>query len=107
MRVRKRVFGWPDKPRLTVFRSNKNISAQLIDDVSGQSLVQAGSLNKDLRQEISYGGNRAAASRVGQLLAQRAVVQGIKQALFDRNGYKFHGRVKALAEAAREAGLKI
>ena len=107
MRVRKRVFGWPDKPRLTVFRSNKNISAQLIDDVSGQTLVQAGSLNKDLRQEISYGGNRAAASRVGQLLAQRAVVQGIKQALFDRNGYKFHGRVKALAEAAREAGLKI
>ena len=107
IRVRKRVFGLPEKPRLTVFRSNNNISAQLIDDVSGRTLVQAGSLNKDLRQEISYGGNAAAARRVGELLAQRAVVQGIKQASFDRNGYRFQGRVKALAEAAREAGLRI
>ena len=107
VRVRKRVYGSADSPRLTVFRSNKNISAQLIDDVSGRTLVQASSLNKDLRAEIRYGGNIAAAARVGQLLAQRAVVQGIKAAQFDRNGYRFHGRVKALADAAREAGLRI
>ncbi|UCG34129.1 MAG: 50S ribosomal protein L18 [Phycisphaerales bacterium] len=107
VRVRKRVFGSTDKPRLTVFRSNKNVTAQLIDDVSGRTLVQASSLNKDLRSEIRYGGNIAAAARVGQLLAQRAIVHGIKEARFDRNGYKFHGRVKALADAAREAGLRI
>ena len=107
IRVRKRVYGSPEKPRLTVFRSHKNISAQLIDDLSGRTLVQASSLNKDVREEIPYGGNAAAARRVGQLLAQRAVVQNIKEATFDRNGYRFHGRVKALADAAREAGLRI
>ena len=107
IRVRKRVFGSSERPRLTVSRSHKNISAQLIDDVSGRTLVQASSLNKDVREEIPYGGNAAAARRVGQLLAQRAVVQNIKEATFDRNGYRFHGRVKALADAAREAGLRI
>jgi large subunit ribosomal protein L18 len=107
IRVRKRVFGSAERPRLTVFRSHRNVGAQLIDDVSGRTLVQASSLNKDLRSEIPYGGNIAAATRVGQLLAQRAVVQGIKEARFDRNGYRFHGRIKALAEAAREAGLRF
>ena len=107
LRVRKRVFGLTEKPRLTVFRSNRNVTAQLIDDVSGRTLVQASSLNKDVRSEIRYGGNIAAAARVGQLLAQRAVVHGIKEARFDRNGYRFHGRIKALADAAREAGLRI
>jgi large subunit ribosomal protein L18 len=105
--VRKKVFGVAELPRLTVSRSNKNIAAQLIDDVNGVTLVQAGSLNKDLREDISGGGNIEAARRVGQVLAQRAVVHGIKRAVFDRNGYKFHGRIKALADAAREAGLKI
>lgn len=107
IRVRKRVFGSAERPRLTVFRSHRNVSAQLIDDVSGRTLVQASSLNKDLRSEIPYGGNIAAATRVGRLLAQRAVVQGIKEARFDRNGYRFHGRIKALADAAREAGLRF
>ncbi len=107
IRVRKRVFGSAEKPRLTVFRSNRNISAQLVDDLSGRTLVQAGTLNRDVRETLEESGNVAAASRVGELLAQRAVVQGIRQVAFDRNGYRFHGRVKALAEAAREGGLKF
>ena len=107
IRVRKRVFGLPEKPRLTVFRSNRNISAQLVDDLSGRTLVQAGTLNRDVRETLEESGNVAAASRVGELLAQRAVVQGIRQVAFDRNGYRFHGRIKALADAAREGGLKF
>ncbi len=107
IRVRKRVFGSAEKPRLTVFRSNRNISAQLVDDLSGRTLVQAGTLNRDVRETLEESGNVAAASRVGELLAQRAVVQGIRQVAFDRNGYRFHGRIKALAEAAREGGLKF
>ena len=103
--MRKRAFGTPEKPRLSVFRSHKNIFAQLINDVDGRTLAQAGSMNKDLCGEIGYGGNAQAASRVGEMLAQRAVVQGIKRVVFDRNGYRYHGRVKALAEAARKAGL--
>ncbi len=107
IRVRKRVFGSPEKPRLTVFRSNRNISAQLVDDISGRTLVQAGTLNRDVRETLDEAGNVAAATRVGELLAQRAVVQGIRLVAFDRNGYRFHGRIKALAEAAREGGLKF
>ena len=107
IRVRKRVFGSAEKPRLTVFRSNRSISAQLVDDLSGRTLVQAGTLNRDVRETLEESGNVAAASRVGELLAQRAVVQGIRQVAFDRNGYRFHGRIKALAEAAREGGLKF
>ena len=105
--MRKRVFGLPEKPRLTVFRSNRNISAQLVDDISGRTLVQAGTLNRDVRETLDEAGNIAAAARVGELLAQRAVVQGIRLVAFDRNGYRFHGRIKALAEAAREGGLKF
>ncbi len=107
IRVRKRVFGSAEKPRLTVFRSNRNISAQLVDDLSGRTLVQAGTLNRDVRETLDESGNVAAATRVGALLAQRAVVQGIRQIAFDRNGYRFHGRIKALADAAREGGLKF
>ena len=107
IRVRKRVFGSAEKPRLTVFRSNRNISAQLVDALCGRTLVQAGTLNRDVRETLEESGNVAAASRVGELLAQRAVVQGIRQVAFDRNGYRFHGRIKALAEAAREGGLKF
>ena len=107
LRVRKRIMGTPDRPRLSVWRSHRNIGAQLIDDLSGTTLVQAYSRNKDLSAELTYGGNREAAARVGALLAQRARLQGIQEVAFDRNGYKFHGRVKALADAAREAGLRF
>ncbi len=107
LRIRKRVFGTPERPRLTVFRSLKNIYVQLIDDVSGRTLVEASTRNKDLASSIGYGGNKQAAARVGKLLGERALAAGITQAAFDRNGYKFHGRIKALADAAREAGLKM
>jgi large subunit ribosomal protein L18 len=107
LRIRKRVYGTSEKPRLTVFRSLKNIYAQLIDDEAGSTLVEASSRSKELQAELKYGGNRAAAGLVGKLLGQRAVAKGITRAAFDRNGFKFHGRVRALAEAARDAGLKV
>lgn len=106
--VRKKVVGTPDRPRLTVFRSHSNIYAQIIDDSAGRTLVAASSLEKAPRQELSgSGGNRAAARVVGAALAAKAVEAGIKQVIFDRNGYAFHGRVRELAEAAREGGLKF
>jgi len=106
MRVRKHAFGTPDQPRLTVFRSLQHIYAQLIDDTAGRTLVEASTRSKDLAGSKTGGGNVKAASQVGQLLGRRAATLGIKTAVFDRNGYRFHGRVKALAEGAREAGLK-
>lgn len=106
-RVRKRVCGTAERPRLSVFRSLKNIYAQIIDDTAGRTLVEASTQSKDLRGVLSYGGNVAAASQVGKLLAERALAHGIKQVAFDRNGYRYHGRLKALADAAREAGLKF
>jgi len=106
MRVRKHAFGTPDRPRLTVFRSLQHIYAQLIDDTAGRTLAEASTRGKDFQGSVASGGNVAAASQVGKLLGQRAIAQGIKEAVFDRNGYRFHGRVKALAEAAREVGLK-
>ncbi len=108
-RVRKHVLGTVDRPRLTVFRSHKNIYAQIIDDLAGQTLVAASSMEKPTRQQIpdGRGGNKAAATFVGTALAQKALEKGIKQVVFDRNGYPFHGRVKELAEAARKAGLKF
>jgi len=106
MRVRKRAFGTPDRPRLTVFRSLQHIYAQLIDDVEGRTLAEASTRSKDLQGSVTSGDNVAAASQVGKLLGRRATAQGIKEAVFDRNGYRFHGRVKALAQSAREAGLK-
>jgi large subunit ribosomal protein L18 len=107
MRVRKKVFGTPERPRLSVFRSLKHIYAQLIDDVAGHTLVEASTRDRDFPDRPAYAGNKAAAAQVGRLLAERARARGISQAAFDRNGYKFHGRVKALAEAVREAGLKL
>ena len=107
LRVRKHVKGTAERPRLSVTRSHQHIGAQLIDDERGQTLVQAHSRNKDLSRELKYGGNKDAAARVGTLLAQRARLQGIQEVAFDRNGYRYHGRVKALADAAREAGLKF
>ncbi|MER3414714.1 MAG: 50S ribosomal protein L18 [Gemmataceae bacterium] len=102
-RVRKKIFGTPERPRLSVFRSNKHIYAQIIDDTRGVTLVAASSLSKN--SGVSYGGNVAAAKHVGLKLAQMAREQGITKVAFDRGCYKYHGRVKALAEGAREGGL--
>ena len=104
-RVRKNVYGTPEKPRLCVYRSNKNISAQIIDDVNGNTLVAASSLDKELKGTIAYGGNKEAAKIVGKAIGERAVAKGIKEVAFDRGGYLYHGRVKELADGAREAGL--
>ena len=104
-RIRGKLLGTPERPRLSVARSHKNISAQLIDDLSGKTLCAAGSNNKGLRDQIKDGGNCKAAAMVGQALAERARMQGIKQAAFDRAGYRYHGRIKALADAARKTGL--
>jgi len=105
--VRQRVQGSAERPRLTVFRSHKNISAQIIDDGAGKTLVSASTLDKVLREALGYGGNKSAASAVGAALAERAVENGISQVVFDRNGYAYHGRVKELADAARKGGLKF
>ncbi len=106
-RVRKNLYGTPEKPRLCVYRSNKNISAQIIDDVNGTTLVAASSLDKDLKVDVANGGNKEAAKRVGAALAERAVAKGIEEVCFDRGGFLYHGRVAELAEGAREGGLKF
>ena len=106
--VRKSVTGTPSRPRLSVFRSHKNIYAQIIDDTAGRTLAMASSLEKSLREKLeSAGGNRSAAAVVGEALAVKAVEAGIKKVVFDRNGYPYHGRVRALAEAARKGGLEF
>lgn len=101
--VRRKVRGSAERPRLTVFRSSKHIYAQLIDDITGVTLVSASTGGKN----GTYGGNIAAAKTIGQLIAQRAKEKGINQVAFDRGHYRYHGRVKALADAAREAGLSF
>ena len=103
-RVRAKISGTPEMPRLNVFRSEANIYAQIIDDVSGVTLVSASSLDKAV---AGYGGNVAAATAVGKLVAERAKAKGIETVVFDRGGYLYHGRVKALAEGAREGGLQF
>ena len=105
--VRKRVTGTPGRPRLTVFRSHKNIYAQIIDDAAGRTLVATSSREKPVREKLDSGGNRGAAQAVGSDLAQKAVQAGIKKVVFDRNGFPFHGRVRELAEAARKGGLEF
>ena len=104
VRVRGKISGTPECPRLNVFRSNANIYAQIIDDVNGVTLVAANTLEKDFEGAT---GNIEAAKKVGTVLAERAKAKGIEQVVFDRGGYIFHGRVAALAEGAREAGLKF
>ena len=104
VRVRGKISGTPECPRLNVFRSNANIYAQIIDDVNGVTLVSASTLEKDFEGAT---GNAEAAKKVGAVLAERAKAKGIEQVVFDRGGYIFHGRVAALAESAREAGLKF
>ena len=106
-RVRKNLYGTPEKPRLCVYRSNKNISAQIIDDVSGTTLVAASSLDKDLEAEVANGGNKEAAKKVGAALAKKAAAKGIEEVCFDRGGFLYHGRVAELAAGAREGGLKF
>ena len=106
-RIRKRLNGTESRPRLCVFRSNKHIYVQIVDDSKGRTLVAASSLDAEAKGNIKAGGNIAAAREVGKVVAKRAIDKGIQNVLFDRGGYIYHGRVKALAEAAREAGLKF
>jgi large subunit ribosomal protein L18 len=106
-RVRKRIRGTPQRPRLSVARSHKHIAAQLVDDESGKTLVAASSLDKQLASKLKTGSNKQAAQAVGKAIAERAIAAGIKAVCFDRGPYKYHGRVAALAEAAREGGLSF
>ena len=105
--VRNKIGGTPERPRLSVFRSSKHIYAQLIDDRTGATLAAASSKAKDLRESAAYGGNVKAAQAVGKKLAEVAKEKGIQKAAFDRGHYRYHGRVKALADAAREGGLQF
>jgi large subunit ribosomal protein L18 len=107
LRMRKKVFGTSERPRLNVYRSLSNVYAQVIDDESGTTLVSASTLDKDIKEKIQQRGNREAAKLVGQYVAQKALEKGIEKVIFDRSGYIYHGRVKELAEGAREAGLQF
>jgi len=106
-RVRKNLSGTPEKPRMCVFRSSNNISVQIIDDVKGNTLAAASSLDKEFKEKKLYGGNKEAAKIVGEAIAKKALAKGIETVSFDRGGYLFHGRVKELADGARAAGLKF
>jgi large subunit ribosomal protein L18 len=106
-RVRKILSGTPEKPRMCVFRSLKNISVQIIDDTAGNTIVAASSLDKDIKSQQAYGGNKAVAKLVGESIAQKAKAKGIEEVAFDRGGFLYHGRVKELADGARGAGLKF
>lgn len=107
LRVRNKLNRHSIRPRLSVFRSHKHIYAQIIDNQAGRTLAAANSLEKELRDQLPYGGNRHAAALIGRTIAQRALQAGIQQVAFDRREYKYHGRVAALADAARDAGLDI
>lgn len=106
-RLRRRVRGTPECPRLCVFRSNKNIYSQIVDDETGRTIASASTLSPELRESVSYGGNAGAAAQVGDLIARKAAEKEIGNVVFDRGGLPYHGRIKALAEAARKAGLKF
>ena len=106
-RIRKKLAGTPARPRLAVFRSQSHIYAQIIDDDGGRTLAAASSLDKDLKGQHKRGSNVAAAKAVGNLIATRAKAKGIDAVVFDRGGFQYHGRIKALADAAREGGLKF
>lgn len=105
--VRKRLFGTHERPRLAIFRSSKHIYAQVIDDADGKTLASASTVDGEAKGQAAYGGNKAAAAVVGKLVAERAKKAGIDKVCFDRRSYKYHGRVQALADAAREAGLQF
>lgn len=107
LRMRKKIVGTPERPRLCVHRSSRHIRVQVVDDLTGKTLVAASSLDKEVREIIKGGGNVAASKVVGKVVAQRALGKGLDKVVFDRGGYQYHGRVQALADAAREAGLKF
>lgn len=106
-RVRRKLFGTTERPRLNVFRSSKHIYAQLIDDVQGKTLVSASTLDKEIGEALKHGGNSDAAKQVGSLIAKRTLEKGFTKVVFDRGGYLYHGRIKALADQAREEGLEF
>jgi len=107
VRVRKKIRGTTERPRLNVFKSSRHIHAQIIDDTTGTTLVSASTISADVKGAIEYTGNIEAAKNVGASIAQKALEQNIKTVVFDRNGFLYHGRIKALAEAARENGLSF
>jgi large subunit ribosomal protein L18 len=107
MRIRKRISGTLERPRLCVHRSSKHIRVQVVDDNTGRTIVSASSVDKEMRKTLKGGGNLAAAKVVGKAIAERARAKGVDKVVFDRGGYQYHGRIQALAEAAREAGLKF
>jgi len=106
-RIRKRIQGAPERPRLAVFRSNKHIYAQVIDDTSGMTLVSASSLEPEVRGREDLNNKVAVATLIGKLVGERALAKGVKQVVFDRNGFLYHGRVKAVSDGARESGLNF
>jgi large subunit ribosomal protein L18 len=106
-RVRRKVFGTSERPRLAVFRSNQHIYVQVIDDTRHHTLAAASTLEADLKPDLATGANCEASAKVGQLIAERAIAKGIQQVVFDRGGNLYHGRIKALADAAREGGLSF
>jgi large subunit ribosomal protein L18 len=105
--MRKKIVGTMDRPRLCVHRSSRHIRAQVVDDLTGKTIVAASSLDKQVKSSIKGGGNIAASKVVGKVIAERAIGKGVSKVVFDRGGYQYHGRVQALADAAREAGLKF
>jgi large subunit ribosomal protein L18 len=105
--VRNRLSGTPERPRLAVFRSSKHIYAQMINDQTGTTLIAASTMEPEIKSQVKYGGNKAAATVVGRLVAERAKKAGIDKVCFDRRSYKYHGRIAALAQAARDAGLQF
>ncbi len=106
-RIRKKVHGTAERPRLTVYKSLKHMYAQIVDDVAGRTLVSVSTESRALRDEVKEEGKTAAAKKVGQAVAKAALEKGVKQVVFDRNGFDYHGRVAAVAEAAREGGLEF
>ena len=107
LRIRRKISGTPARPRLTVFRSAKHIYAQVVDDVAGSTLAHASTLSREVRGEVTEATKSDAAKKVGQAIAKLLLAKGISKVVFDRNGYLYHGRIRALADAAREAGLKF
>ena len=107
LRIRQRISGTPEKPRLSVFRSAKHIYAQVVDDVAGSTVAHASTLSRDVRVDVAEANKLDAAKKVGTAIAKLLLAKGITKVVFDRSGYLYHGRIRALADAAREAGLKF
>jgi len=107
LRIRRKISGTAERPRLSVFRSAKHIYAQVVDDVAGSTVAHASTLSRDVRGEVTEASKLDAAKKVGQSIAKALLAKGISKIVFDRNGYLYHGRIRALADAAREAGLKF